>query len=136
MTISRSDLSTIDLPLLPQQTFTEQMASLSNQGLVVSFGTDSLNYPIANRVYLGRDIPPKEYTSFIDLDAFGALNKGISRLHALIERTDNFTYQVMDLGSTNGTFVNGEQLVPLNYMVLEHEDELLLGHFPITVVYD
>ncbi len=136
LTISRSDIATIDIPLPPQITLTEPVTALSNQGLVADFGTDSLQFPIANRVYLGRDIPPKEYTSFIDLDPFGALTKGVSRLHALIERTEDFAYQVMDLGSTNGTFVNGEQLVPLNYTVLEQDDKVVLGHFSIIVRYD
>ena len=35
----------------------------------------------------------------------------ISRRHARIARTDDGTYAIEDLGSTNGTFVNGRQIV-------------------------
>jgi pSer/pThr/pTyr-binding forkhead associated (FHA) protein len=45
-------------------------------------------------------------------EGFGAL-KGdpeISRRHAQISRTDEGRLYISDLGSTNGTFVNGEQV--------------------------
>ncbi len=35
---------------------------------------------------------------------------GVSRKHAVIRRTTDGTYQLMDMGSSNGTFLNGTRL--------------------------
>jgi FHA domain len=62
------------------------------------------------------DEPPPE------IDLSGALeDPGISRLHAVLERQDDGTYAIRDLGSTNGTTLNDDpkrvgttQAVPLS----------------------
>lgn len=48
----------------------------------------------------------------------------VSRRHARIEFSDG-AFQLVDLGSANGTFVNGERL---QAATLEHGDTLTLGH--------
>jgi pSer/pThr/pTyr-binding forkhead associated (FHA) protein len=48
----------------------------------------------------------------------------VSRLHALLERFDA-GWTVRDLGSRNGTFVNGERIV--GSRVLHNEDQIRLG---------
>jgi hypothetical protein len=48
---------------------------------------------------------------------------GVSRQHARIRRTDG-GFVLTDLGSTNGTMVNGE---PIQEHVLEHGDRITIG---------
>ena len=50
----------------------------------------------------------------------------VSRLHAELKVTDD-NMEVVDLGSTNGTFVNGEQLAPNLLCLLQSGDELYFG---------
>lgn len=52
-------------------------------------------------------------------------SRSVSRLHALIQRRDAGDYSLVDLGSRNGSFVNGRRVsLPT---VLKHQDRLVLG---------
>lgn len=53
---------------------------------------------------------------------------GVSRRHAMIRReTDGVS--VMDLGSTNGTMVNGDELPPNSRRMLQPGDEITVGRW-------
>ena len=56
--------------------------------------------------------------------------KEISRKHARVRYAEE-KYVVEDLGSTNGTFVNGKRI---SFQALSHGDEISIGEF--TVVFD
>lgn len=62
----------------------------------------------------------------LDLTPFGALEKGVSRVHATINRTEN-TLTIVDKGSSNGTHLNGQRLIPGQPRVLRDGDEIRLG---------
>ena len=49
--------------------------------------------------------------AFLDLAKFGAYQMGLSKRHATIRRTEH-GYEVIDLSSRNGTWLNDEQLIP------------------------
>jgi adenylate cyclase len=54
----------------------------------------------------------------------------ISRQHALVQRMENGEYCLFDLGSRNGTFLNGTRVtIPVP---LKDGDQILLGDFPIS----
>ena len=57
----------------------------------------------------------------------------ISRIHARIEKNGEDVY-VMDLNSTNGTFVNGERLQANERRRLQPSDEIAFGS--ITYQYE
>ena len=61
-----------------------------------------------------------------DLTPYGALEKGVSRIHAAICRSDD-TLTLVDKGSANGTHLNGQRLVPNQPRVLRDGDEIRLG---------
>ncbi|MEB3247851.1 MAG: FHA domain-containing protein [Microcystaceae cyanobacterium] len=53
------------------------------------------------------------------------LDDTISRNHAILQTTDNGEFLLIDLGSSNGTFVNGRRVsVPIQ---LHHEDQITFG---------
>ncbi len=58
----------------------------------------------------------------------------ISSKHAQIARAANGTLCLTDLGSTNGTFINGSQLKPQNYYSLQDGDEIQFGGINTTFV--
>ena len=53
-------------------------------------------------------------------------NNDISRAHAQV-KVDHNTCQIRDLGSTNGTKLNGTKLVPFKYTNIKFGDEILLA---------
>lgn len=57
----------------------------------------------------------------------------VSRKHAVIEQRENGEWRITDLGSTNGTFVNGERVVQ---SALVSGDRLGLGESELEVVLD
>jgi hypothetical protein len=62
----------------------------------------------------------------VDLDAYDSDAK-VSRRHARILRSGN-SYQIEDLGSTNGTYVNrGRRLLPGSPQPLNDGDEVIVG---------
>jgi hypothetical protein len=69
----------------------------------------------------------------IDLTPYQAYASGVSRLHAVVKREDN-RVAVMDLGSSNGTYVNGRRLNPHTEESLSHGDIVALGKLKIQIL--
>lgn len=57
----------------------------------------------------------------------------VSREHAVIQKIKN-VYYLKDLDSTNGTFVNGEQIPADKYMELNHSDKILIGKSELQLI--
>jgi len=70
----------------------------------------------------------------LDLAPFGGYHLGLSRRHAVIRRTEN-GYEVLDLGSVNGTFLNDERLIPHESYSLPSGSHLRLGSMRLIVLY-
>ena len=60
-------------------------------------------------------------------------NPGVSRDHFRLERTDTGEYQVVDLGSANGTFVNDHMV---NASLLHNNDVVRFGKYTLWVGYE
>ena len=60
-------------------------------------------------------------------------NPGVSRDHFRLERTETGEYQVVDLGSANGTFVN-DQMV--NASVVHNNDVVRFGKYTLWIGYE
>jgi hypothetical protein len=70
----------------------------------------------------------------VDLTPFHAFNMGISRRHVRIQRVEN-SYQITDLESTNGTWLNSERLPPDQPVPLPNAAQLRLGRMRLYVIY-
>jgi hypothetical protein len=70
----------------------------------------------------------------LDLAPFGGYSLGLSRRHVLIRRNED-GYEVLDLGSVNGTWLNEERLVPHKAHPLPSGSHLRLGRMRIFVLY-
>ena len=70
----------------------------------------------------------------LDLAPFGGYGMGLSRQHAGIRRTED-GYEVLDLGSVNGTWLNEERLVPHKTYPLPSGSHLRLGRMRMLVLY-
>ncbi|MEM7346845.1 MAG: FHA domain-containing protein [Chloroflexota bacterium] len=88
--------------------------------------------PLNKAVHLGRLDPASDVFPEIDLTNDNGLEKGTSRRHARILKREG-TVVIEDLGSINGTFVNGKRLAPYLPEVLNHGDQLQLGKLLVEV---
>jgi hypothetical protein len=80
--------------------------SISSAVLQISFPAGNVEVPAGTSILLGRD--PAE--SLVAAAFDGCEN--VSRRHALIMVDDAGRATIRDEGSTNGTFVNGDRLLP------------------------
>ncbi|MCB9450524.1 MAG: FHA domain-containing protein [Anaerolineaceae bacterium] len=91
---------------------------------------------VNHEIIIGRSIPGSPIVPDVDLSDKHAADQGVSRMHA------NLTYDpeqnvilVSDLGSANGSYLNGERLVAKEVRVLRHGDELRLGRLVVLVSF-
>jgi len=70
----------------------------------------------------------------VDLNPFGGREKGVSRRHATL-RVDGKQLLLMDLGSANGTKLNGEPLRSQEPVRLLDGDEIRLGKLSVHVYF-
>jgi pSer/pThr/pTyr-binding forkhead associated (FHA) protein len=81
--------------------------------------------------FLGREAQEQQ-TPDVNLSPYGGREKGVSRRHASL-RLDRRQLLLMDLGSSNGTQLNGSPLVSHEPVRLENGDEIRLGKLAIRV---
>jgi len=70
----------------------------------------------------------------LDLSPSGGYHLGVSRRHAVIRRKEH-GYEVLDLGSANGSWLNDERLVPHKAYPLDSGSHLRLGSMRLFVLY-
>lgn len=85
-------------------------------------------------IVFGRSDPNSDVVPDLDLAPFGAADLGVSRRHAMIRRGED-TLTLVDLGSTNGTFLNGQRLIANQPRVLRDGDEVRLGRLVCHVFF-
>ena len=71
----------------------------------------------------------------VDLSRFDAHKKGVSRRHAELV-IDEDMLKVVDLNSSNATYVNGQKLVAYQSRILQDGDELRLGHLILSIHFE
>jgi len=83
---------------------------------------------------IGRRDPATGTMPDVDLSAYAGYRLGVSRKHAFI-RLKNHQLEIYDLGSSNGTSVNGVRLIAHQPHVLRDGDEILLGKMMVRVLF-
>lgn len=71
----------------------------------------------------------------IDLGPHGGTQAGVSRRHSRFVRKNNVWY-VEDLGSTNGTFVNGGKIPAGQLVKVQKGDKLRFGQIEMEFCLD
>jgi hypothetical protein len=91
--------------------------------------------PLEGREYftLGRSAEGQLILPDIDLSPYRAYEKGVSRLHASFTISGG-QVTITDLGSVNGTRVNGKKIIPNSPQPLNHGDILTLGKLKVQVL--
>ncbi len=86
-----------------------------------------------NEFTLGRISEGQPIMPDVDLSPYQAYARGVSRLHAVLKREASRVF-LMDLGSSNGTFVNGKRLSPNVDHALANGDVIALGKLKIQIL--
>ncbi|MBN2469443.1 MAG: FHA domain-containing protein [Anaerolineae bacterium] len=124
--------------------------SVSEQ--VISAGTDFLAPGAALRIEIeggpepivirprqelifGRRDPATGAMPDIDLTPYAGYRMGVSRRHAAIRSAEEHHLDVWDLGSSNGTYLNGVRLNPHRPYRLHDGDRIRLGQMVIRILF-
>lgn len=89
--------------------------------------------PIIERIVVGRTQDDDKVD--FDLTPYDAYHYGVSRRHALMTLVDDFLY-IEDLGSTNGTRINGFQLTSKQRYRLRDGDEIEFARLRMTIKFE
>ncbi len=94
--------------------------------------TSPIRLQVDEAIIVGRADSVENYTPDLDLSPFGARDAGISRRHAKIVFQDG-SLHICDLGSVNGTRINGLKLPPNEPHRISNGDRLECGNLRMTV---
>ncbi len=95
---------------------------------------EALVFQLQDELLIGRADPQMGLQPDLDLMPYGAVEQGVSRRHAKIQRVDD-TLMLVDLESTNGTYLNGQRLLPNQPRMLRDGDEVRLGRLVLHVFF-
>jgi hypothetical protein len=85
-------------------------------------------------IIIGRQSATEDGESILDLTAFGGNEKGVSRRHAAIRRMKN-SIVLVDLGSSNNSYINGQRLASHEPYILIEGDEIRLGNLVASISF-
>ena len=111
-------------------TFTEEMVLRIE---IEGGSTPMLVYP-KQEIIMGRRDPNTGGMPDVDLTAYAGYRMGVSRRHAAIRLQDK-QLNVSDLGSSNGTFLNGTRLNAHRPYQLKDGDEVRLGQMVLRLYF-
>lgn len=115
--------SVIDLKAIPE----------GGLGIRVAGELKPIYVHIEKELLLGRRTETSR-EALLDLTILNAVDLGVSRRHALIKRTAT-GFDVTDLSSRNGTWLNTQRLIPHKPYPLESGSLLRLGHLQLLIMY-
>ncbi|MFN8418970.1 MAG: FHA domain-containing protein [Anaerolineae bacterium] len=90
---------------------------------------------LAQPVTLGRRLANTSLLEVFDLTSSGGIALGVSRRHAQVFFDEHGVLCIRDVGSTNGTYINGERLEGDQIMRLISGMVVMLGRFSIHLYY-
>lgn len=107
----------------------------------IALYTEGMTEPVClnfeGELVLGRDGVDADGASdenLLNLSELGGYLMGISRRHAVIRRTKR-GYEIIDLASTNGSWLNGIKLTPNRAYPLMNGSQLRFGRMRVLVLY-
>lgn len=99
---------------------------------VPHYGSYLIQVQIDDQTILGRFHPDALNNPDVDLSPFEAQLNGVSRCHAKLIKEDGML-KVVDLDSTNGTYLNGAKLQPNRPRIMRLGDQLSLGKLTLRL---
>jgi hypothetical protein len=123
------ELDEVTVPLEQQRQ--ERFAPRAH--LILQMVGQRVSLPLDSPVILGRySSTSVNAKDLFDLIRFDGYEQGVSRRHCQLQRRGE-SLLVTDLGSHNGTYLNGKRLVPHQEYVVAHGDHLTLGKLHVIL---
>jgi pSer/pThr/pTyr-binding forkhead associated (FHA) protein len=115
--------------------YTDQLSNQNKAWISLHLLDSGTILPISERTEftLGRLSDNQPIEPDVDLSQFKAFDHGVSRLHAIIRQNQGNVIMI-DLGSSNGTYVNGMRIMPNIEHPLRHGDIVALGKLKMQIV--
>ncbi len=89
--------------------------------------------PDEEEVVLGRAIEGQSMVPDVNLEPYRAFEYGVSRIHAAIRTVDG-QVSITDLGSGNGTRINGNKIEPHTPQPVKNGDLINLGKLKVQII--
>ena len=105
-----------------------------NIAMYLAGTSDPIFLSSENEFVIGRQVGEEVAESFLDLAKWGGYQLGLSKRHVTIRRAEN-AYEVIDLSSRNGTWLNDEQLLPDKPYPIASGSHLRLAKMRLFVLY-
>jgi hypothetical protein len=128
-----TDMQTVDLEKIKNWSINEKPVPDSGIAVYVEGGFDPVYVDSKGEFVIGRKVGTTS-EGLLDLSQAGGYHMGVSRRHAVIRRKEH-GYEVLDLGSANGTWLNDQRLVPHQSYPLDSGSHLRLGNMRLFVRY-
>jgi hypothetical protein len=93
---------------------------------------EGVQIPLETEITLGRSSTAAEVD--VDLNPYNGNDEGVSRRHAKMVRRDDLI-MITDLGSSNGTYINGQKVEVNEERIVRDGDELRLGRLVMNVLF-
>ena len=97
--------------------------------------SDMFVLPEKSRFVLGRVNAAQQEIPDVDLTQFNGFEYGVSSCHAALERSDDHLL-LIDLDSTNGTYLNRQQLTPHQPVIVQDGAEVQLGKLTFRLYFE
>jgi hypothetical protein len=113
-----------------------EVSQAENGRLAVHLVDSGIMIPLENRdeFTLGRLTEGQPVVPDVDLSAHRAYENGVSRLHAVVRFHDQ-ALTITDLGSANGTYINGVRVPPNAENRISTGDLITLGKLRLQFVF-
>jgi pSer/pThr/pTyr-binding forkhead associated (FHA) protein len=95
---------------------------------------DSIALNTQQEIVIGRSDPQANHYPDVDLLPYGAVEDGVSRIHARLQRMED-NLNLIDMGSANGTYLNGQRLIPKQPRVVRDGDEVRFGKLVVRIYF-
>jgi pSer/pThr/pTyr-binding forkhead associated (FHA) protein len=102
--------------------------------LVIMNSGRRIKLDVSDDLLIGRKDNARGIFPDVDLGLDGGYDAGVSRRHAILSHQDG-VFRIEDLGSANGTFVNGRRLAAQGTTQLANGDELKCGTLLMRVEF-
>jgi pSer/pThr/pTyr-binding forkhead associated (FHA) protein len=124
-------------PSLQQQQVRQTQTFAANPWRIILYigkteTVTSMGLEVSTPLTVGRADLVEGYIPGVDLGPFGGQDAGVSRRHAVLWGTQDALY-IRDLGSTNGTHINGFKLQPKLTYKLRNGDRIEVGQMQCTL---
>ncbi len=130
-------LSDSKAPLLRPDVKPRRVGALTTPWrLLMQIGNEAqttVGMEVSDQIIIGRADPPAGFFPDLDLTPYGGLDGGVSRRHVRIMQGEDRQLYIEDMGSTNGTRLNGFELKRGEKYKLNDGDEIELGRVRMVV---